>query len=660
MQGHRDLNVLWISVIILAIEIAVFAFLNPKIAIALLLAFIPLLFHIMERMRGKKAEWSGILRYEEPPTQVFWREIFNNIPEPVVVIDEKNSIYWENKAFSSLFENVRRAGNLLRDLIPEIPLENLSDHGNIQVKIKDRIYSVSSKVLEKSGKMRNRRFQALFFEDVTEIFELKKRLNEEKTAVAYIQVDNFDEVMVVCPDENRPEILARIDKTIAQWVQSFNGFSRKYESDKFLAVMSLKDLNRAEEGKFSILEEIKEIKVGPAMPVTLSIGIACGEDMLLEVSRTAQNALELCLGRGGDQVVIRADGKTRFFGGKTKELEKYSRVRARVISHALGDLIEESDVVLVLGHVFLDMDALGAGIGILTAARSLGKQGFFILSPEQSPSVESLMELLQKDEAMKKYLIREEEALARMTRKTLVVVVDTHRPSFCLSQKVLLKAEKVVVIDHHRRGEEFIDKAFLVYLEPYASSTSEMVTEILEYMGDEVKPTPLEATALLSGIAVDTRNFAFKTGVRTFEAASFLRRVGADPTVVYKLFQEDIDTVNARADVVKRAQQLFDHIAVSYYLEKPKNPSLSAAQAANGLLEIKGIYASFVLVPTDFGISISGRSLGNVNVQRILEKLGGGGHMTVAGAQLKDVSMEQALEKLKSAISEYLKEGETI
>lgn len=659
MSGHGDINILWISVIILAIEITVFIFTNPKVAVALLLVFIPLIFYILERMKGKKPEWPGILSHEVSPAQVFWREIFNNLPEPAVIIDERNNIYWENKTFSSLFENVRRASNLLHDLVPEIPLEDMSDQGETQIKLKDRVYFITSKSLEKSDKMRNQKFRALFFRDMTELFEHKKRLNEEKIVVAYIQVDNFDEVMAICPDENRPEILARIDKTIAQWVQGFNGFLKKYESDKFLAVLSLKEFNRAQEGKFSILEEIKEIKVGPAMPVTLSIGVAYGQDVLLEISRTAQNALELCLGRGGDQVVVKAEGKTHFFGGKTKELEKYSRVRARVISHALRDLIEESDVVLVLGHVFLDMDALGAGIGIVTAARSLGKQGFFILSPEQSPSVESLMELLQKDESMKKYLIREEEALGKMTRKTLVVVVDTHRPSFCLSQKVLQKAEKVVVVDHHRRGEEFIDKAFLVYLEPYASSTSEMVTEMLEYMGDEVKPTPLEATALLSGIVVDTRNFAFKTGVRTFEAASFLRRVGADPTVVYKLFQEDIDTVNARAEVVKRAEQMFEHIAVSYYLEKPKNPSLSAAQAANSLLEIKGIYASFVLVPTDDGISISARSLGNVNVQKVLEKLGGGGHLTVAGAQLKDTDLEEAVEKLKTAISEYFKEGET-
>lgn len=269
------------------------------------------------------------------------------------------------------------------------------------------------------------------------------------------------------------------------------------------------------------------------------------------------------------------------------------------------------------------------------------------------------MELLLDDEEMKKNFLEETEALDRITRKTLLVVVDTHRPSLTMSLKVLEKAERVVVIDHHRRGEEFIDKALLVYLEPYASSTSEMVTELIQYMGDEIRITPLSATAMLSGIAVDTRNFAFKTGVRTFEAASFLRRAGADPTSVYKLFQEDVETVYDRAKVIKRAQEIAEHVTLSYYDEKPKNPTLAAAQAANSLIGLKGIFASFVLVPIDGGISISGRSLGNINVQRILEKLGGGGHMTLAGAQLLDMTMDDALEKVKQAVLEYMKEGET-
>jgi len=660
LAGHRELNMLWLCVLILFAESVAFLFINYWISVALLPVFVVLLIFILGRMKNTKREWPALLKPEAPPGHVFWREVFNKLPQPAVIIDEKQKIYWENKAFSSLFDNRPRPGNFLQDLLPPESAGIPPETAQLEINLKGGTYLVKSRVLlEKSGKMRLRKFTMILFEETTRLQELARRLNEERLVLSYIQVDNFDEIMAVCPDENRPELLARIDKIITQWIQGYGGFIKKYESDKFVAALGLKEFNRAEEDRFSILEEIKELKVGPAISVTLSIGIAYGQNTVLEAGRTAQNALELCLGRGGDQVVIKAEGKTRFFGGKSKEMEKYSRVRARVVSHALRDLIEESDMVVAIGHVFLDMDALGASVGIVAAAKSFGKPGYILLSPEQNPSVESLMELLKGDEDMKKTFLKEDEALGKMTRKTLVIVVDTHKPSFCLSQKMLQKAEKIVVVDHHRRGEEFIDNAFLVYLEPYASSTSEMVTEMLEYMGDEVKLSAISATALLSGIAVDTRNFAFKTGVRTFEAASFLRRVGADPTIVYKLFQEDMETVNARAEVVKRARMDFDHIAISCYLEKPKNPSLSAAQAANSLLEIKGIYASFVLVPTDDGISISARSLGNMNVQRVLEKLGGGGHMTVAGAQLKDTSLEEAMEKLKTAISEYLKEGET-
>ncbi|TYP57433.1 DHH family phosphoesterase [Thermosediminibacter litoriperuensis] len=481
---------------------------------------------------------------------------------------------------------------------------------------------------------------------------------EANLVLMYIQVDNYDEVIAATPEENRPELMARINKVLTQWVQGLDGFIKKFDDDKFLAAVTLNKFHQVEEDKFGILEKIKEIRTASAMPVTLSIGASYGRKSLQELSRIAQDALELCLGRGGDQAVVKTESKTYFYGGRTKEVERYTRVRARVIAHALRDLMEESDLVLVLGHIFLDMDALGAGVGIVKAARCLGRESFFVLSPDQSHAVESLLNLLLEDEEIKKTFISEKAALNLLTRKTLVVIVDTHRPSFCYSQELLKRAERVVVIDHHRRGEEFIEKALLVYLEPYASSTSEMVTEMLSYI-DEVKLTPREATALLAGICVDTRNFAFKTGVRTFDAASYLRRSGADPTVVHRLFQEELGEFNRRAEVVRRAQILPGNIAVSYYDYKPENPRLAAAHAANTLLEIKGVFAAFVLVPIDEGIAISGRSLGDINVQRILEKLGGGGHMAVAGAQIPNVTMEEAINRLKHAIEEFMKEGDS-
>ncbi|HQE04722.1 MAG: DHH family phosphoesterase [Tepidanaerobacteraceae bacterium] len=629
---------------------------DVKVALLLL----PLLGLLLYYLVFVKKEIQSLPALIEPTTsfrQGLWKNTLNELGTAVAIVDKNNKVIWKNKVFIDNFQAADDRIKDIGDIIPPDILNSLNDQCQ-EIEINERHFSLRSAPLPGSRRGNRGMYRAIFIQDIEDLHELRVQLKEKETAVCYFHVDNFDEIMAECQEENRPELLARIDKTITQWVYNHNGLLKKYDDDKYLVLLNLRDFQRAEEAKFNILDAMREIKVSQVMTPTLSIGAAYGEATLTQSSKLAQTALELCLGRGGDQVVVKAFGKTYFYGGKSKAVEKYSRVRARVISHALRNLIEESDMVMVLGHLFLDMDALGAGAGIVSAVKSLNKPGYIILTPEQSPSVDALIELLLGDEKTRKDFIGEKEALEKITKKTLLVVLDTHKPSLVMSQKVLEKVEKVVVIDHHRRGEEFIDKAMLVYLEPYASSTSEMVTELIQYMGEDIKISPLAATAMLSGIAVDTRNFAFKTGVRTFEAASFLRRAGADPIIVYKLFQEEADTVHQRAKVIKRAEEFVDHVVISYYDEEPANPTLAAAQAANSLIGLKGIYASFVLVPMGDRISISGRSLGDINVQRILEKLGGGGHMTVAGAQLSGVSMPEALEMVKQAVIDYLKEGE--
>lgn len=653
MNGKFRFKMIKILLIITVFEAVAFMFIDVKATFALLPVLILLIVYALQLAQGKNRELPLLPNLEGAPRKILWKEVVNALHIGIAIVDENNRVIWRNTVAKGLTEFFQSL-NIKEDL-----KQLLSSQEPKTIKIDDKIYSLGVKQLKKSSKVMQKELSLVYFNDITELEEIKNKLNDERAVVCYVQVDNFTEIIGVCPEENRPELFAKIDKIITQWFQNMNGFVKKLDKDKYIALLQYKELKKAEDTKFDILEQVKKIKVGPAISVTLSIGASYVDKNMLECHKLAQSALELCLGRGGDQAVVKDLGKTYFYGGKTKEVEKYSRVRARVISQALKNLIEESDMVLALGHVFLDMDALGAGVGVFCAAKALGKRCHIILSQEQNPSIESLMKILVKDDILKSAFIKESEALEKITKKTLLVVVDTHRPSLCLSRKILDKSERVVVIDHHRRSEEFIDKAHLVYLEPYASSTSEMVTEILEYI-DEVKITPTMATALLSGIVVDTRNFSFKTGVRTFEAASFLRKMGADPTTVYKLFQEDLDTVSARADVIKRAEEIFPHIAMSYYLEKPKNPTLAAAQAANSLLEIKGVYASFVLVPVDNGISVSARSLGDINVQRILEKLGGGGHLAVAGAQLEGIELKEAIEKLKNAILEYIGEdGET-
>lgn len=656
-RGKENLILLSAAVYLLGITIISAVHFNYKISLLLLPAFGLLLYYIIFVNKDGKTLPPLI----EPKTtfrQRLWKNTLNELGTAVALVDGDNKIIWKNKVFAETFlatgENVKHIDDIISPDILKSSAEQCQE-----LELNQRHFSIRSVSLPAEGRGNSRNYRAIFIQDIEEIHGLRLRLKEKEAAVCYFHVDNYDEIMAACPEENRPELLAKIDKTVTQWVHNYNGLIRKYDDDKYLVILNFGDFQKAEEAKFDILDAVREIKVSQVMAPTLSIGAAYGESTLTMSSKIAQNALELCLGRGGDQVVVKAGGKTYFYGGKTKEVERYSRVRARVISHALRGLIEESDMVMVLGHLFLDMDALGAGVGLVSAVKSLNKPGYIILTPEQSPSVDSLVELLLSDEEMKQNFISEKEALDKITKKTLLVVLDTHRPSLLMSEKVLEKAEKVVVIDHHRRGEEFIDKALLVYLEPYASSTSEMVTELIQYMGDDIKIAPLAATAMLSGIAVDTRNFAFKTGVRTFEAASFLRRAGADPIVVYKLFQEEADAVYERAKVIRRAEEFVEHVVISYYEEEPPNPTLAAAQAANSLIGLKGIYASFVLVPMGDKISVSGRSLGNINVQRILEKLGGGGHMTVAGAQLSEISMEEALEKVKQAVIDYMKEGES-
>lgn len=642
MFKYWKTNPIFWAVIVLLLQGLIFIFTKIR-ALFLSLLAIALLLYYMKNLKEETPDIHVIPERKSYRSTIF-RKVFDNIPTGILILDDKKEVVWKNNYFDE--EQWDLALKTFLDVTEKkhsfVLNEDYFQAENETLNIPD-----TSKKLIVS-----------FIQKETEKYKLKAKIQDNRAVVLYIQVDNFDELVAICPEENRPELLAKIDKTITRWVQDHNGFTKKYSNDKFIALMSFKDYKRAKDAKFGILKKIREIKASSSMAATLSIGISYGKEKFSDINRTAQSALELCLGRGGDQVVIKTKGDTEFFGGKTKEVERYSRVRARVFSHALKNLIKESDKVYILGHVFLDMDALGASVGLLNGINDMGKLGYIILPMESSPSIQSLMELLSKDEKISKSFITEKQALEELSPKTLVIVVDTHKPTLCISQQLIEDANKVVVIDHHRRSEEFIDKAILVYMEPYASSTSEMITEMLQYMGDEINLSQNAATALLAGIAVDTKNFAFKTGVRTFEAASFLRQRGADPTTVYKLFQEDVETVNARSDIINRAEKIHDNIVISYCTKKPKNPMLIAAQAANSLLEIKGVYASFVLVPYDLGITVSARSLGDINVQMILEKLGGGGHMTVAGAQIKNVDLKKAIQKVKQAVLEYIKEGE--
>ncbi len=436
---------------------------------------------------------------------------------------------------------------------------------------------------------------------------------------------------------------------------------KRTSQDRFIAVLTKETLDQLEKSKFDILDEVRELNAEQNIPVTLSIGIGVGDSTLPDLGEMAQSSLDLALGRGGDQVAIKDGmGKVRFYGGRTNPMEKRTRVRARVISHALKELVQESDNVIIMGHKSPDMDSFGAAIGILNIAKANGVDGYIVFDPDDvDTGVYRLVDAMKKDEDLWKHFIEPDEAEALVTSWTLVVVVDTHKPSMVSHEKLLNKTEYKVVIDHHRRAEEFIDNPTLVYMEPYASSTAELVTELLEYQPKNLKLKMLEATALLAGIIVDTKSFTLRTGSRTFDAASYLRSKGADTVLVQRFMKEDLDIYIKRGRLIERAAIYRDAIAIAKGKPGEVYGGVLIAQAADTLLTMSGINASFVISERDDGrIGISARSLGDVNVQVIMEKMNGGGHLTNAATQIEDTTIDDAEALLKDILEEYFTGGE--
>ncbi|MFY9613501.1 MAG: DHH family phosphoesterase, partial [Tissierellaceae bacterium] len=548
------------------------------------------------------------------------------------------------------------------DVIPGFNLENLlkSEENEPKKIIYDnRSYLVYPNFVDsKKTAGSNNKVVILYWVDYTVYFELEKQYNNDRTILSLIYIDNYDDVKNNTPDIHRPQLIAEIDKSITEYFTKFNGVVRKYENDKYFVVMDNQALEKIQEKKFDILDDIRDLNLGNTLPITLSLGVsATGENLNLSYSN-ALAAIEIALGRGGDQAVLNKEGAYEFYGGKSKALEKRNKVRARVIGHALKQLIDQADNVFIMGHKNPDMDSIGAAVGVLRGVKNRGKSGYIVLN-DVNPSIVNICDRIKEEQAeLLDSIITAAEAEEKIDDNSLMILVDNHKPSFAEAPHLLDLTTKVVVIDHHRRGAEFVKEPVLTYLEPYASSTSELVTEILSYMDDNINLTKVEAEALLAGITVDTNNFSFKTGVRTFEAASILKREGADTTAVRQLFRDDYDVLMYKSKVISTSKIIHDRIAIGRLDEDIENGLLIAAQASNELLGIKGVEASFVLTHSNDRIHISGRSLGKMSVQIIMEKLGGGGHLTSAGVQLMGVTMDEAEEKLIDIIDKYIKEGE--
>jgi c-di-AMP phosphodiesterase-like protein len=625
-----------------------------------LIMFLFLLYYNRRMNRQRGEEWNRYLESLSEDIEWATKNAVSSIPMPLVVIETGGSIAWFNPLFGELFQGEKLLGRNIHDFVSElVPSRfNSNREGDIQeLFFRDRWYRLLWTPV-KTGNRKGNIIFLIYWMDITEEHRIKELYQAKKLVFAHITVDNYDEVLSDTESTKRPAVLAEIESRIAHWAGSINAGWIKYDREKYMVVMEEKELAAVRQKKFDVLDEIREISEGNRISPTLSIGVGMDAENPAQLNISALSALELALGRGGDQAVVKHGTKLFFYGGKSQGVEKRSKVKSRVIANALRELIEHSEEVLIMSHEGPDLDSIGSALGIFRCARFAGKNAYIVMN-KSNASVNSLIKKLRENEVYSDLFISSEDAVNRINKDTLLVVVDTHRPSFTEAPELIGMAERIVVFDHHRRSTESVENATLSYLEPYASSSSELITEIIQYFDDKIQIEPLEADALLAGITMDTKNFIFKTGVRTFEAASYLRRAGADPTSVRQLFQDDMDTFASRSETVRRAEMIKPGIALSECPPNTPNAQLIAAQAADSLLNIKGIHASIVLCSTDEGIMISGRSLGDINMQVILEKLGGGGHLTMAGAQLEGISMWEARQLVTDAIEEYLEEGDS-
>lgn len=600
------------------------------------------------------------------------KELLKDLAVPYGLIDITGNILWDNYELQMLLSDSGRGKNIFQEAkgLPEdVVILHEGEVKEAKIVLNDRNYRVQFKRINTRNIFENSPILeiqegkdymiAVYFFDETEITALIKENTDEKLVAGLICIDNYEEALQSVEEVRASLLTALIDRRINKFISNINGILKKTEKDKYFIAFKHKYLEGLQADKFSIIDDVKTVNVGNEMNVTISIGLGVGGETYAQNTDYARMAMDLALGRGGDQAVLKDGGKIYYYGGKSKQVEKNTRVKARVKAHALRELLIGKDKVLIMGHQIQDIDSLGAGIGIYRASKSLGKKVHIVLN-EITTSIRPMVERFMKDDEYEKDLfVTSSEAVELVDSTTVVIVVDVNRPSYTECPELLRLCKSVVVLDHHRQTSESIENALLSYIEPYASSASEMVAEILQYIQDGIKVRQVEADAMYGGIMIDTNNFSNKTGVRTFEAAAFLRRCGADVTRVRMMFRNDVNDYRARAQAVSRAEIYMDNFAVAECpSEGVESPTVVCAQAANELLNINGINASFVFTEYNDKIYISARSIDDINVQLIMERIGGGGHMNVAGAQLENTSMEEAKELVKNTLKEMLENKE--
>jgi c-di-AMP phosphodiesterase-like protein len=595
-----------------------------------------------------------------------------NSPIPLLLIETDGIIIWKSKSFIETFKNIDVI-TYLNPIIKEIKLniEKENDENNQifdtnkyitkQFNIENKFYKIYCGVSKskKKDKRKQREYQlTLYFIDDTKYNELFDQYNNSKTCVGIAMIDNYEEVLQRVAPEERAELVTNVEKIILDWAKETGGLIVKTDRDRFIYIFEQQYLSNIEKEKVNVLDKVKMSSENSSIRVTLSIAISNEGENNLEKYKSALAGMDVVLGRGGDQAVIRKDGKYKFYGGNTMEQEKRTKVKARTVAGSIANIIKESSNVVIMGHKNIDIDAIGSGLGMYRLSKTLGKDAYIVSEPK-GKSLGKFIDVLNSNEEYKDVIINAEEAEDIINQNTLLIIVDTHKIDYVEFPELLDKIEKKIVIDHHRKSPENITDVLVSFHEVYASSAAELVTEIIQYATDDVKLTLIEAESLYGGIMVDTKDFTFKTGVRTFEAAAYLRKFGVDIIRVKKWFQADLESYNVIADIVKKLEITNDTIAISVYdNEEDENANLICAKAADELLTISNITASFVIGKIGEKVFISGRSIGDINVQIILEKLGGGGHITLAGAQIEGLTLEEAKNELIIRINEYFTEIE--
>ena len=600
------------------------------------------------------------------------KQLLNDFEIPYALLDYNSRFLWMNEKFTEITGKDKNYHKSVTTVFPSLTKDILQKSeavGSINVMLDDRNYRISMKRIYFDSVTRDSAIvaindtdeylTAIYLFDETELNRYIRENEEQKLVAGLIYIDNYEEALDSIEDVKRSLLIALVDRKVNKYFTEIDALVRKIEKDKYFVVFKYKYLEQLSADKFKLIEDVKSIKVGNEMAITLSIGVGAGGVSYTQNYEYARMGIDLALGRGGDQVVVKEGEEVTYYGGKAKQVARNTRVKARVKAHALREIIESREHVVIMGHTISDVDSLGAAIGVYCAARVLGKKAQIVLN-EVTTSLRPLVECFTEEKGYPADLfIKNEEALLITNKNTLVMVVDTNRPSYTECPELLNRTDTICVFDHHRQNSEVIENPVLSYIEPYASSACEMIAEVLQYFSENIKLEPSEADCIYAGILIDTNNFMTKTGVRTFEAAAYLRRAGAEVTRVRKMLRNDMAAYKARAEAVRHAEVYRGAFAISVCpADNIESPTIVGAQAANELLNIVGIKASFVLTEYQGKIYISSRSIDEINVQLIMERVGGGGHLNVAGAQLTNCTIQEAKRMIQDTIDEMIKEGD--